>query len=198
MKLKIFGKEAHFDQLAIAVIDPVPFMREFGERWEKDMANCKTQVFGGLIRDTSIGLFYNYGQPPGTFDFKELELLTLVKGVNWHEVRGDPEPFSPLALYAPRLYRIANRFGLLGTCFLSHLGIHSTEEEAGEWQKTFLDMGIRLAQENWSTEHTNPVIAGRRWYHDVIFDSRDALGFDMKITVRHDKKGAGYVDPRNA
>jgi hypothetical protein len=34
--------------------------------------------------------------------------------------------------------------------------------------------------------HTNPVIAGKRWYTYVIFDTRSILGIDLKFIVRRE------------
>lgn len=64
---------------------------------------------------------------------------------------------------------------------LSHLGIHVQDIEA--WKKHILDLGYEIAMETETFEHTNPALNGRR-YHYVIVDSRERLGFDLKIIQR--------------
>ena len=39
----------------------------------------------------------------------------------------------------------------------------------------------------FSESHTNPVIAGKRSYNYVIFDTKDILGVDLKFIVRINK-----------
>lgn len=90
---------------------------------------------------------------------KELEILDYVDGDNWME----SQPWR-----------------------VSHLGMHCTEEELKYWRGFFLDRDIRVAQEVMTESHTNPVIAGKRWYHYVIFDTFAILGVDIKFIVRRD------------
>jgi hypothetical protein len=182
MKIKIFGKEADFDQIAICVNNPDAWMEAIGGTWQHDTASSRTRIFEEDPIYSVIDLHYNYDQPREELDFKELELIRLVGGRNWHEETDTK--FSPLALYAPEIYNKLRGVSFSGF-FLSHLGIHSTEQEADHWRTLMMEYGLYVAQENWSYHHTNPVIAGKRTYHDVIFSSRNALGFDMKVTVRH-------------
>jgi hypothetical protein len=88
---------------------------------------------------------------------RELEVLEYVEGDNW------------MARYGPSA---------------SHLGMHCTEEELAEWRAFFTERGIKVAQEVQTLQHTNPVIAGKRQYHYVIFDTRYILGIDLKFIVR--------------
>ena len=44
-----------------------------------------------------------------------------------------------------------------------------------------------MAQEVFTESHTNPVIAGKRSYNYVIFDTREILGVDLKFIVRINK-----------
>lgn len=68
----------------------------------------------------------------------------------------------------------------------SHIGMHVTESELNRWKAFFADRGIPVAQEVRTHSHTNPVIAGKRKYHYVIFDTYPILGVDVKFIVRHD------------
>lgn len=69
---------------------------------------------------------------------------------------------------------------------VSHFGMHCTAEELVQWRKFFVQRGIAIAQEVKTQSHTNPHIAGKRWYHYVIFDTHAILGVDLKFIVRHD------------
>ena len=90
----------------------------------------------------------------------ELEVLHYTDGPNWMD------EFSPRA---------------------SHLGMHCTAVELEGWREFFDERGILVAQEVKTESHTNPHIAGKRWYNYVIFDTYDILGVDIKFIVRSDK-----------
>lgn len=66
----------------------------------------------------------------------------------------------------------------------SHFGMHCTEEELEEWRAFFERRGIGIAQEVETVEHTNPVIAGKRRYRYVVFDTAWIIGVDLKFIVR--------------
>jgi hypothetical protein len=70
---------------------------------------------------------------------------------------------------------------------VSHLGMHCSPEELVDWRAFFAARNIRVAQEVKTQSHSNPVIAGKRWYNYVIFDTYEILGVDIKIIVRHDR-----------
>lgn len=70
---------------------------------------------------------------------------------------------------------------------VSHLGMHCTAAELEGWREFFDERGIHVAQEVETESHTNPHIAGKRWYNYVIFDTLDILGVDIKFIVRSDK-----------
>ena len=89
----------------------------------------------------------------------ELEVLHYTDGDNWMHDR------------APRA---------------SHLGMHCTEVELEGWREFFEERGIPVAQEVRTESHSNPVIAGKRWYNYVIFDTYHILGIDVKFIVRSD------------
>ena len=69
---------------------------------------------------------------------------------------------------------------------VSHLGMHCAAEELQRWKAFFKQRGIDIAQEVKTESHSNPAIAGKRWYHYCIFDTRDILGVDIKFIVRKD------------
>lgn len=88
---------------------------------------------------------------------KELEILHYKDGRNW------------MSIHRPRV---------------SHLGMHTTEEELEQWREFFAARGVKVCQEVQTLSHTNPVIAGKRSYHYVIFDTYKILGVDIKFIVR--------------
>jgi hypothetical protein len=94
-------------------------------------------------------------------DARELEVLHYTDGRNWMDQ------------YRPRA---------------SHIGMHCTEDELELWRAFFAERDIRVAQEVHTLEHSNPVIAGERWYHYVIFDTYHILGIDVKFIVRRNQK----------
>lgn len=102
----------------------------------------------------------------------ELEVLKYKNGANWLDYgparhqRKDPE--APMSV-------------------ASHLGMHCSAEELVQWRAKFAELGIAVAQEVLTTNHTNPAIAGKRWYNYVIFDTRDILGIDLKFIVRQNE-----------
>ena len=51
----------------------------------------------------------------------------------------------------------------------------------------FANRDIEVAQEVFTDSHTNPVIAGKRSYNYVIFDTKNILGVDLKFIVRINK-----------
>lgn len=90
---------------------------------------------------------------------KELEVLHYTAGKNWME---GIEPS------------------------VSHLGMHCSMSALNEWKAFFRRHRIGIAQEVDTLSHNNPAIAGKRWYHYCIFDTRAILGVDIKFIVRKD------------
>ena len=91
------------------------------------------------------------------FKGSELEVLHYTEGPNW--MRAAPNT-------------------------VSHIGMHCSHEELLRWREFFDARGIGVAQEVLTESHTNPHIAGKRWYNYVIFDTRPILGVDVKFIVR--------------
>lgn len=82
------------------------------------------------------------------------------------------------------LHYSAGRNWMDGHARVSHLGMHCSASELYEWKQFFKRQGIRIAQEVDTLSHTNPVIAGKRWYNYCIFDTYAILGVDIKFIVR--------------
>jgi len=92
----------------------------------------------------------------------EFEVLTYLDGDNWHQRRSADSTFP----------------------FQSHMGLHATAEVIDQIKADMADIGCGIAQEVYTTSHTNPVIAGKRKYHYVVFDSKEKIGFDLKLIER--------------
>jgi len=180
MKMNIFGREADFDQLAIATRFPSTLMKWIGgSTWSHDHAYSRAVVAGyPEPKEVEFKLFYNYEQD---IPFKELELIQFLSLHNFHSVSN--RGISPLGLYAPSLYEKLGSMGV-DMPFISHLGIHCTEEEGKDWRFHLGQRDIHPVWEDTSYKHTNPIIAGKRTYHNIIFGSREALGFDFKACIR--------------
>lgn len=122
--------------------------------WAEDHVVATGKVFG--VKGTNeADLSFNYE----LFGGKEFEILDYTKGDNWMLHEGRPNS-------------------------VSHLGMHVTAEELDKWREFFEERGFQVAQEVWTDSHTNPVIAGKRSYNYVIFDTKDVLGVDLKFIVR--------------
>jgi hypothetical protein len=65
--------------------------------------------------------------------------------------------------------------------------MHCSGDDLLKWREFFKERQINVAQEVFTESHTNPVIAGKRSYNYVIFDTREILGVDLKFIVRINK-----------
>lgn len=151
------------EQVALAPFSSklaIELLRDMGlVGWTHDIVEARGQVFG-QPEDRSIGMLsFNY---EALKEAKELEVLQYTSGKNWMQ------RYNPSA---------------------SHIGMHCSEEELAEWREFFRRRRINVAQEVFTLRHTNEVIAGKRWYHYVIFDTRPILGLDVKFIVRLEKPG---------
>lgn len=156
-----------FTQIATCPPDSAAAMKLLAEMnwmgdWVRDRVKARGTVFGSPA-ESSADLAFNYKLgPPGV----EFEILNYVEGQNWMQQREERDGIC------------ANR--------VSHIGVHCTENELNWWKHFFAKRGIEIAQELQTKAHTNPSIAGRRWYHYVIFDTFAILGFDVKFIVRRE------------
>jgi hypothetical protein len=125
--------------------------------WARDHVCARGAVFGHE-GDNEADLAFEYSM---LGEARELEVLSYTQGPNWMDLRSNSDPHR-----------------------VSHLGMHCSEEELACWRRFFAARGIAVAQEVLTTSHTNPVIAGERWYCYVIFDTHAILGVDIKLIVR--------------
>lgn len=148
------------EQVALHPKDPeaaIKLLTDMGAGdWARDVVVAKGKVFGGEEATNVANLAFDYTMLNN--EAHELEVLNYAAGDNW--MQG------------------ANR--------ASHLGMHCDSWELDEWRKFFRNRGIKVAQEVKTVSHNNPVIAGKRTYSYVIFDTHDVLGIDIKFIVRHD------------
>lgn len=153
------------EQIAINPPNPAlaeKLLRDMGAAtWSKDHVVAQGKVFGKAHRNAA-NLAFNYDlfNP----EKGEFEILNYTYGENWMNApdRGHS---------------------------VSHLGMHCTAEELVAWRKFFAEREIAVAQEVFTESHTNFVIAGKRWYNYVIFDTKRILGVDLKFIVRLPKSG---------
>lgn len=148
------------EQIALVPNDPVRAMRLFTKiglgEWARDHVVAAGKVWGAEGKNEA-DLAFNY---EATGDKAlELEVLHYTQSPNWME-----------------------RYGTSA----SHLGMHVSAEDLVLWRAFFAAEGIAVAQEVNTSSHTNPVIAGKRWYTYVIFDTRAILGIDLKFIVRRE------------
>lgn len=150
------------EQVAICPKDPaaaIELLTAMGAAdWVHDHVVAAGNVYGDRGRNEA-NLAFNYDMLEGP----ELEVLHYTEGMNWME---EPSRVNSV----------------------SHLGTHCSEADLDQWRKFFADRGIRVAQEVLTQSHTNPHIAGKRWYNYVIFDTKEILGVDVKFIVRLDAK----------
>lgn len=154
------------EQVAIAPRSPdiaKALLAELGcSDWANDHVVASGHLYDGKTEvKNGADLSFNYGILEG----HEFEVLHYTEGDNW-----------------------INRPDRHNT--VSHFGMHCSEEDLTEWRKFFSSRGIRVAQEVETESHTNPVIAGKRTYNYVIFDTKALLGVDLKFIVRRDVSGA--------
>lgn len=153
------------EQIAICPSDPSAakdLLRDMGAvEWSEDHVVADGWVFGYPSRNEA-DLSFNYDLVGGN----EFEVLHYTQGPNWMDDREAKNDW-------PR--RVNS---------VSHLGMHCTDEELFAWREFFSERGISIAQEVVTESHTNPVIAGKRNYNYVIFDTKSILGVDLKFIVR--------------
>lgn len=154
--------EYKVEQIALCPRDPVAAMNLLSEigmkEWAKDIVVANGKVFGDEGSNVAQ-LSFNYTALQGA---RELEVLHYTDGKNW---MAEPSRVNSV----------------------SHLGMHCSAEELVEWRAFFAERGIDVAQEVLTESHTNPVIAGKRWYNYVIFDTKEILGVDLKFIVRKEQ-----------
>lgn len=158
------------EQLAICPPDrekAIKLLKEIGlTKWTEDLVVAEGQVFGGAKATNVADLAFNYqtaddghGNPPPNSKPLEFEVLNYRTGDHWMRAH---EPSA------------------------SHLGMHVSNSELHDWRRFFAMRSIGVAQEVDTLSHNNPIIAGKRFYKYVIFNTRPILGIDLKFIVRRD------------
>lgn len=145
------------EQIALCPADPVRAIEFLSKIGMADWARDHVVANGNVFGSAGrneADLAFNYESLGAA---KELEVLHYTTGPNWMAERGGA---------------------------VSHLGMHCSEKELEEWRAFFAAEGIPVAQEVFTESHTNPVIAGKRRYNYVIFDTRALIGVDLKFIVR--------------
>lgn len=128
------------------------------DNWVEDDVIADGEVWGEPVYHLRAKLMFQYNLIPGV----EFEILYYE---NFEQ--------SWLARRSPR-----EAIGL------SHMGLHveSVEDSITLVREVY---GFKIAQKVRTHVHSNPAIAGKREYTYVIFDSRERLGFDLKLIQRH-------------
>ena len=157
------------EQVAICPNDPLAARKLLSEMgaadWAQDHVVAVGSVFDSPGEVNEADLSFNYSMLDKA---NELEVLHYTNGKNWMDSRAGSTPRR-----------------------VSHFGMHCTEGELEKWMAFFAEREIGIAQEVWTQEHSNEVVAGKRWYHYVIFDTYDILSVDIKFIVRREKNFAG-------
>lgn len=151
----------NIEQIALAPKDP-KLAEELLSAMSESSQFIRDHVTSrGMVRGE--GPFQNEANLAFNYDLgpAEVEVIEYTKGRNWLEGT------------VPRV---------------SHLGMHCANDEVDKWQTFFAGFGINVAQAVYTINHTNAAIAGKRWYHYVIFDTSPVLGVDIKLIVRHDER----------
>lgn len=167
------------EQLALHPQDPeaaISFLSEIGMAdWARDHVKARGTVKGWDCRNEA-DLAFSYNSGAGAEKPLELEVLHYTDGANW----------------------------MHGQNRASHIAMHVDAGELDEWRAFMLRKGIGVVQEVNTYSHTNPVIAGKREYNYVIFDTHALLSVDMKFILRRDVAqysdivSDGGMDPRGA
>lgn len=148
------------EQIAICPSNPhaaISLLTDMGlGEWARDHVVADGAVFQDAGRNEA-DLAFNYDAT--STKPLELEVLHYTTGRNWMQHRD----------------RVNS---------VSHLGMHCTAEELVQWTQFFADRQIPIAQSVDTVSHTNPVIAGQRWYRYCIFNTKHILGVDVKFIVR--------------
>ena len=147
------------EQVAICPPDPKAAIELLTAMGAGEFAQDVVEAVGDVHgrRSSNVAhLAFEYGLLAG----KEFEVLHYAAGDNWMRHANGPR--------------------------VSHFGMHCSAEELVDWRAFFSARQIPVAQEVLTVSHSNPVIAGQRWYNYVIFDTASILGVDIKFIVRRD------------
>ena len=151
-----------FDQLAIHVnrLEEYHRLAMANACTVEDTVVARGRVFGSDLIENTARLAFNYSRWP-----MEFEVLFYERGDNW---------LSRPVNIRTRTYRSSG---------LSHYGMNLPDQRAMlEWKEK---LGRhKVAQEVVTLSHKNEVIAGKRWYHYVVYDTYQEMGADIKLILR--------------
>lgn len=155
---------------------------------QKKASDAMRQIFGRSIHkyndDMMMRGYFNGKEfPPidlplslvffhGIIDDVEIEYIKSNDEKHWHYNKIAADPNQP---------------------FLSHLGIYCDDEEFYHWNTYLEDSGFKKLQNSMSYNHTNKRAgdgeSSSRNYHDIIFYTEKAIGFNIKLTRRVNNAG---------
>lgn len=146
------------DQVAFYSKDPAKFKALLNKIFGTEVWHDDEVVADGEVfgyeASNRAALGFNYELMKGGLEF---EVLNYLEGDNWVEA-------------------VNQNIGL------THLGMHV--EDIDPWIEKMEALEYQIAQEVTTVSHTNPAIKDNRRYRYVIFDTRDDLGFDLKLIQR--------------
>lgn len=154
--ISMFGHDFH--QLAIYHPEPnaaIRFLSGIGfNDWHRDSAKLKgLLVTGGSMRQTEISaeMVFNYQILNG----RELEFVSYLN---------HPHP----------------RYGREVAPFISHLSayVEDVQKSAEDIESEF---GMIPFHRFDTGNHTNPRVAGKKFFREAIYQTRQKLGFDLKL-----------------
>ncbi len=163
----VLGVFPKFDQIAFYVPDMDAAKKAYRALgctdWTDDIVTAQGKI--GIVKDSRkqvnvAHLAFNYQLGI------ELELIQYKAGNNWHQVGG--------------------RVDEVNHCshpFASHMSWHT--EDIKVERSAFESKGLQVVQDVLTLSHTNPhLVANGRKYRYIIFDSRNLIGFDLKLIQR--------------
>lgn len=165
---EVNGLFPKFEQIAFYTPDMEAAKKQYAllgcKYWTEDIVTAKGQV--GQTKDVINVAHLAFNYDLGT----ELELIRYEAGINWHNIE-----------------RRVEGDGNCVASFLSHMSYH-VDDMAAE-QSRLVKLGFRLIQYVQTISHTAQHLKeNRRTYKYAIFDTRRALGFDIKLIERIEGK----------
>ena len=163
------------DQVAIATMDSNDLVNKLKflglDDWISDIVVAEGTVRGIKDQNTAI-LNFNYQMGI------EFEVLQYTSGQSWHD---ELRKYEGCANFLSHIgYHLKDKVDEYGATLLA-------EAQLQEIKRKFLAAGYKVAQEVLTLSHTNQyLIDQKRKYHYIIFDTRDELGFDVKLIVRRE------------
>lgn len=185
--------ELKIDQIAIATKDSFKLLKLLTNlgltEWTRDVVIAEGSVRGEESLTNCAILNFNYQMGI------EFEVLEYTNGKSWHDelrkLEGDANFLSHIG------YHLKDEIGEVESVryadetkerkLMDRVVVKTAEEQLLEIKLNFLEAGYGIAQEVWTKEHNNAyLLEQKRKYHYIIFDTREQLGFDVKLIVRRE------------